>query len=252
MEEDLENVDFQAESLDGVIPSKLNIEGDTPTEEEQNKPVPLEGGLVGELDEAAVVHQSHIHSEVDGKSNEEFGEKLVAESSTVNSADLDEGSTARNLADLDEKLDEGSTARNLADLDEELDEGSIAINLADLDEELNEGSTAINLADLDESLDTAVEHVSQDEATADHHLTVNRFPHSRVKAIMKMDPDTTLTSQESVYLIAEAAKLFVQLQAMEAYKRTKTAKRKTVQKRDFDVVTEELDCMAFLECALDW
>jgi len=80
---------------------------------------------------------------------------------------------------------------------------------------------------------------------------VNRFPHTRIRTIMKMEPDLTIASQESVYLITKAAELFVQLQAKEAYKRTKLSKRKTVQKRDLDSAISEIDCMAFLEGAID-
>merc|ERR1712193_595875 len=47
----------------------------------------------------------------------------------------------------------------------------------------------------------------------------NRFPHARVRNIMRMDPDLTIASQESVFLITKAAELFVQLQAQEAYKK---------------------------------
>lgn len=80
---------------------------------------------------------------------------------------------------------------------------------------------------------------------------VNRFPHTRIRTIMKMDPDLTIASQESVFLITKAAELFVQMQAQEAYKRTRQAKRKTVQKKDIDAALSELDCMAFLEGAID-
>lgn len=80
---------------------------------------------------------------------------------------------------------------------------------------------------------------------------VNKFPTARIRNIMKMDPDLTIASQESVFVITKAAELFVQLQAKEAYKRTVVAKRKTVQRRDLDTVLDELDCMAFLEGALD-
>ena len=33
----------------------------------------------------------------------------------------------------------------------------------------------------------------------------NRFPTTRIRAIMRMDPDLTIASQESVYLISKAA-----------------------------------------------
>ena len=107
--------------------------------------------------------------------------------------------------------------------------------------------------------DDAIQSPEQEER-ADKSLTdkpqkqrdINKFPQSRIRNIMKMDPDITIASQESVFLITKAAELFVQLQAQEAYKRTKVSKRKTVQKKDLDSVMDELDCMAFLEGAIDW
>merc|ERR1711971_402474 len=82
------------------------------------------------------------------------------------------------------------------------------------------------------------------------HRDPNRFSHARVRNIMKMDPDLTIASQESVFIITKAAELFVQLQAQEAYKKTTLHKRKTVQRKDLDIVLDELDCMAFLEGVL--
>jgi len=80
---------------------------------------------------------------------------------------------------------------------------------------------------------------------------INRFPITRIRIIMKMDPELTIASQESVFLISRAAELFVQYQAQQAYKRTKQSKRKTVQKKDIDAAINDLDCMAFLEGAID-
>ena len=34
---------------------------------------------------------------------------------------------------------------------------------------------------------------------------INRFPHTRIRMIMKMEPDLNIASQESVYLITKAA-----------------------------------------------
>ena len=101
---------------------------------------------------------------------------------------------------------------------------------------------------------TAATTAEGDEQTDKHtslkHRDPNKFPHARVRNIMKMDPDLAIASQESVFMITKAAELFVQLQAREAYKKTTLHKRKTVQRKDIDVVLDELDCMAFLEGVL--
>ena len=78
-----------------------------------------------------------------------------------------------------------------------------------------------------------------------------RLPLSRVKSLMKMDPDIALASQESVFIVAKATELFVESLAREAFRKTKESKRKTLQKRDIDATVNEIEQLAFLEGALD-
>ncbi|XP_065657190.1 DNA polymerase epsilon subunit 4-like [Hydra vulgaris] len=129
---------------------------------------------------------------------------------------------------------------NNEDVDDDLMVGNIS---KDFSEEFN----STNADDEDDF------HVENGEKTAvvSKGRDTNRFPFTRIRSLMKMDPDLTISSQESVFLITKAAELFVQLQALEAYKKTKQAKRKTVQKKDLDAAIAELDCMAFLEGAID-
>lgn len=68
---------------------------------------------------------------------------------------------------------------------------------------------------------------------------------------MKTDPDLTLASQESVFLIAKAAELFLDDLTKSAYEYTSRNKKKTLKKQDIDNSVDSRDEFAFLEGILD-
>ncbi|XP_017213760.1 DNA polymerase epsilon subunit 4 isoform X1 [Danio rerio] len=74
-----------------------------------------------------------------------------------------------------------------------------------------------------------------------------RLPLSRIKTLMKADPDVTLASQESVFIIAKATELFVEMIAKDALVYAQQGKRKTLQRKDLDNAIEAIDEFAFLE-----
>ncbi|XP_063771981.1 DNA polymerase epsilon subunit 4 [Pseudophryne corroboree] len=78
-----------------------------------------------------------------------------------------------------------------------------------------------------------------------------RLPMSRVKALMKSDPDVSLASQESVFLICKATELFIETIAKDAYIYAQRGKRKTLQRKDLDNAIDAIDEFAFLEGTLD-
>nr|XP_006640044.1 PREDICTED: DNA polymerase epsilon subunit 4 [Lepisosteus oculatus] len=78
-----------------------------------------------------------------------------------------------------------------------------------------------------------------------------KLPLSRIKALMKADPDVTLASQESVFIIAKATELFVEMIARDALVYAQQGKRKTLQRKDLDNAIEAIDEFAFLEGTLD-
>lgn len=80
---------------------------------------------------------------------------------------------------------------------------------------------------------------------------LTKFPMGRVKHLMKLDPDTTMASQESVYVVAKALEMFVESLAKEAFGYTEKAKKKTVAKTDVEKAIDTADCLAFLEGAMD-
>lgn len=89
--------------------------------------------------------------------------------------------------------------------------------------------------------------------TGDHsvHDRLIKLPLSRVKNIMKSDPDVTLASQDAVVALAKATELFIQLLSKDASGSTMQGKRKTLQRKDLDSVMDRRDCYLFLDGAID-
>merc|ERR1712062_356165 len=77
-----------------------------------------------------------------------------------------------------------------------------------------------------------------------------KLPISRIKNIVKMDPDVSLASTEAVKLIAKATELFIADLAKESYTQTVNGKRKTVQRKDMELAIDRVDELAFLEGAV--
>lgn len=74
-----------------------------------------------------------------------------------------------------------------------------------------------------------------------------RLPVSRIKTIMKFDPDVNIITQEAAYLLAKATEEFLTGFAKSAYESTMTGKRKTLQKKDLDVAILSQDRFCFLD-----
>ncbi|XP_055606891.1 DNA polymerase epsilon subunit 4 [Uranotaenia lowii] len=74
-----------------------------------------------------------------------------------------------------------------------------------------------------------------------------QFPISRVKQIMRMDPNVNIVSAEALFLMTRAAELFLQTMSKEAFTHTTTSKKKTIAKRDVDLAIDSVDTLAFLE-----
>ncbi|KAI6654554.1 DNA polymerase epsilon subunit 4-like [Oopsacas minuta] len=78
------------------------------------------------------------------------------------------------------------------------------------------------------------------------------FPLTRVKTIMKTDPDTSLIQADAVVLVGEAAKMFLKRFCRDAQKVTAGSKRKIVNRTDVDTCINRYDEYLFLEEQLDW
>ncbi|GAB1610723.1 DNA polymerase epsilon subunit 4-like [Argonauta hians] len=78
-----------------------------------------------------------------------------------------------------------------------------------------------------------------------------KLPISRIRKIIKLDPDVSLASQEAMIVLSKATELFVQYVSREASNYTFQGKRKTLQRKDLDVAVERTDTLAFLDGALE-
>ncbi|KAL4238451.1 DNA polymerase epsilon subunit 4 [Mactra antiquata] len=111
------------------------------------------------------------------------------------------------------------------------------------------------MAGEDENVKAVLEESNSQEkesvdATQNERLI--QLPLSRVKQIMKSDPDVTLANQEAVVALARATELFVQSIAKDASNITIHGKRKTLQRKDLDRVIDTIDSYVFLQDAIEW
>ncbi|XP_014254885.1 DNA polymerase epsilon subunit 4-like [Cimex lectularius] len=79
-----------------------------------------------------------------------------------------------------------------------------------------------------------------------------RLPLGRIKQIIKMDPDVSLVSSESVFLITKATELFIESLSKDAYTHLAVTKMKTILGRHVDSAIASSDALTFLEGALDF
>ncbi|CAG4976586.1 unnamed protein product [Colias eurytheme] len=79
-----------------------------------------------------------------------------------------------------------------------------------------------------------------------------RLPMARIKNIMKMDPDVHIVNAEAVFLVTKATEMFLESIAKETFTYTTHHKRKTIAKKDLDVIINKVDCLCFLEGAMDF
>ncbi|XP_057696391.1 DNA polymerase epsilon subunit 4 isoform X2 [Corythoichthys intestinalis] len=102
-----------------------------------------------------------------------------------------------------------------------------------------------------DALDEGVQQQATGPTAAVGHNRLSKLPLTRIKALMKTDPDVSLASQESVFIIAKATELFVEMIAKDALVYAQQGKRKTLQRKDLDNAIEAIDEFAFLEGTLD-
>ncbi|XP_072940565.1 DNA polymerase epsilon subunit 4-like [Epargyreus clarus] len=79
-----------------------------------------------------------------------------------------------------------------------------------------------------------------------------RLPLARIKNIMKMDPDVNILNAEAAFLVTKATEMFLETIVKETYSYTSQNKRKVISKKDLDVVINKVDCLCFLEGAMDF
>lgn len=104
--------------------------------------------------------------------------------------------------------------------------------------------------------ETPTNNTENDKANKSNTTAANRetklfqLPLTRIRNIMKLDPDLHISSNEAVFLVTRATELFIESLAQESYTFTIEAKKKTVQKRDVDLAIEAVDSLMFLDGAM--
>jgi len=120
--------------------------------------------------------------------------------------------------------------------------------IEDVQTEIEEQSETV---EHEEELEENSNNLSSKQSAESHEGKV-RLPLSRIKTIMKTDPDVAMTSQETAVLIAKATELFVQELTKEVFSYTLQAKRKTVQRKDLELAIDRIDSLAFLEGTMEF
>ncbi|CAH0555028.1 unnamed protein product [Brassicogethes aeneus] len=78
-----------------------------------------------------------------------------------------------------------------------------------------------------------------------------RLPLARVKHMMKQDPDVSIIGQDSVFLVAKATEMFIEMLGKKTSDQIANTKRKTMLRRDVDSVVAKIPNLCFLEGTLD-
>lgn len=79
---------------------------------------------------------------------------------------------------------------------------------------------------------------------------LSQLPLSRIKALMKLNPDAGLASAEAIFLMCKATELFIESLTKESFVYTAEARKKTVQRKDVEKAIESVDALMFLEGAM--
>lgn len=87
-------------------------------------------------------------------------------------------------------------------------------------------------------------------ATAAGEQRLTQLPLSRIRALMKLNPDAGLASSEAIFLMCKATELFIESLTKESFVYTAEARKRTVQRKDVEKAIESVDALMFLEGAL--
>ncbi|XP_076441441.1 uncharacterized protein LOC143280611 [Babylonia areolata] len=191
-------------------------------------------------------NDEHINVEDTTESDQaivEDGEQLQASETGTVSADLE----------LDQEYsgpdsEQPASATNI--VSESIDNES-ANDVADNGRSDQPNGVETGLHEEEPDVQGVTEQMDGQAQASDFSDRVFRLPLSRVKHIIKMDPDVTLASQEAVVTIARAAELFISALSRDASYKTIQGRRRVVLRRDLEHIMDTRECYAFLEGAMD-
>lgn len=150
--------------------------------------------------------------------------------------------------DTSEAGDSAQNEENVSVMENE----SEKVDVEDKSTELDEMSENVDESkDAQEATENSEETEMLDNSVEGKPDRLCRFPLGRVKHIMKMDPDVTMASQDAVFMITKATEMFLECLAKECFSFTSQSGKKTLQKHDVDRAISAVDCLAFLEGAID-
>ncbi|KAJ2946888.1 hypothetical protein O0L34_g16221 [Tuta absoluta] len=123
----------------------------------------------------------------------------------------------------------------------------------DLHTELDLDAEVITISTEDQLLvDKAVQPQSKPQkAEVVRHSYSPKLAMGRVKNIMKMDPDVNIVQHDAVYLVTKATEMFIETLANETHSYLPKNK-KTINKKELDLAINRVDCLCFLEGAMDF
>ncbi|CAD7012320.1 unnamed protein product [Ceratitis capitata] len=119
--------------------------------------------------------------------------------------------------------------------------------------EILEKETEVEIADNVEAVEAASEEkVNGASENVAPEARLFQLPLSRIRNLMKLDPDLNIASNEAVFVVARSTELFIESLAREAFSYTTQSKKKTVQKRDVDLAISSVDSLMFLDGAMNF
>ncbi|KAJ8917774.1 hypothetical protein NQ315_010680 [Exocentrus adspersus] len=131
-----------------------------------------------------------------------------------------------------------------------MDDIEVCAESEQVNEEIDE-AVEVNTVSEFESAD-ANETLNKNTESLNQRHKFLRLPLSRVKAMMKKDPDCDLLSQDAVFLTTKATEMFIDFMTRESAKHvTVMGKRKTVSRKDVETVIQNIPELCFLDGALD-
>lgn len=97
-----------------------------------------------------------------------------------------------------------------------------------------------------------LEKVNSTSESGEPEARLFQLPLTRIRNLMKLDPDMNIASLESVFVVTRATELFIESLAREAFSYTTQSKKKTMQKRDVDLAISSVDSLMFLDGAMNF
>ncbi|GJQ75957.1 hypothetical protein Trydic_g18012 [Trypoxylus dichotomus] len=128
------------------------------------------------------------------------------------------------------------------------------VSISNIETENNEASFEVASKTVGEEVvasENTIETVTISKKNTVERNKLTELPLSKIKSIMKMDPDCHLISKEALFLTTKATELFLQAIGKETLRYTQMGKRKMMVKRDLDNAINNVSSLCFLDGTLE-